>query len=244
MKAAIVQRRDLDVLDLAAAVRPLQFEAEIGELDVPVTHGQLVLESPVPDLAIGSTDATVGIRPSAVGLLQEALIFTLQVVLEHDSQQPRIAVRVARQGTLERAIDLGVVLELARPQDVRMERLRVLMARVAVCLQQLSSLVREGDDRRALVAVERRHGTNQAVRPQAFDGPVPDVSRAATVVPNVVHGHDAEGTDRRECLDLRATEFERLVAERYRLTRPAARKVQPVGERVSGIPARTTPGVR
>ena len=50
MRAAVVNCRDLDVLDVATAVRPFVFQSEIGEVDVAVEERQIVLQRPLLDL--------------------------------------------------------------------------------------------------------------------------------------------------------------------------------------------------
>ena len=51
MGTSVVERCDLDVLDVAAAVRPLVFKAQIRKVDVSVEERQVVLVSPLLDLS-------------------------------------------------------------------------------------------------------------------------------------------------------------------------------------------------
>ena len=51
MRPPIVERCDLDILDIAPAVRPLVFKAKIGKVDVAVEERQVVLVRPLLDLS-------------------------------------------------------------------------------------------------------------------------------------------------------------------------------------------------
>src|SRR5437870_1695585 len=49
MRASVMRRQDLEVFDLPAAVGPLVFDTQIGELDVVVENGQVVGVRPLVD---------------------------------------------------------------------------------------------------------------------------------------------------------------------------------------------------
>ena len=61
MGAAIVERGDLDVLGVAAPVRPFVLQSEIWEVDVAVEEWQIVLMRPLLDLPRSPVRTSVGI---------------------------------------------------------------------------------------------------------------------------------------------------------------------------------------
>ena len=69
MRASIVRRHDLDVLDLAASVVPFTLDAQVGELHVTVDHRQLVVVSP-PGNVLGRPARSPGaLAPPPIGFL-------------------------------------------------------------------------------------------------------------------------------------------------------------------------------
>src|SRR3954463_12600752 len=66
MGPTVVERCDLDVLDVAATVRPLVFKAQIRKVDVPVEERQVVLVGPLLDLSRIPVWTPISVRPFAV----------------------------------------------------------------------------------------------------------------------------------------------------------------------------------
>ena len=85
MSAAVVQRLDLDVERVFAAVAVLVVDARVGELDVTVVLRELVLDGPTIDLVGRSIGPSVAVGLAAIALLQELLVLALQLVVEHDA---------------------------------------------------------------------------------------------------------------------------------------------------------------
>ena len=117
MCAAVVQRLDLDIERSEMAVAVLIFDARIGELDVAVVVWKLVVDGPTMKLLRRSIGSAVAVRLAAIALLQELLVLALQLVIKDDTSDER-AVFAQPFCVLEgRAIDLGVVHQLARTMD-------------------------------------------------------------------------------------------------------------------------------
>ena len=69
MRAAVMERCDLDVLDISTAIRPLVLKAEIGKMNVAVEERQIVLVRPPLDLSRIAVRTPVGVRPIAVAIV-------------------------------------------------------------------------------------------------------------------------------------------------------------------------------
>jgi hypothetical protein len=69
MRTAVMECCDLDVLDIATAVRPLVLETEIRKVNVAVEERQIVLVRPLLDLS------RIAVRtPVGVGLIAFAIV--------------------------------------------------------------------------------------------------------------------------------------------------------------------------
>src|SRR6185436_19262701 len=86
---AIVRRRDLDVLSVAAPVRPLVLDAKVRKLHALFEHGQLAFPGPLRDLVACPRRASVAVLPVTIPLLQEALVVALELVVEDDACDAR-----------------------------------------------------------------------------------------------------------------------------------------------------------
>ena len=84
VRAAVVRGHDLDVLDLALAVRALAFEAQVRKLDVVVDHGQLVFTRPPGTSSRPRCGRPPPSRRPRFGSWRNALILALQLLLEDD----------------------------------------------------------------------------------------------------------------------------------------------------------------
>ena len=144
--AAVVDGRDLDVLLARAPVDVLVLDAHVGEVDLLVEVRQVVFDRPRGNLLGIPVGAAVTVGAAAIPLLQEALVLALELVVEDDAPNAIAALGEAVGGLQVGAIDLDVVLQLARLPDARVERLSGVLARPAPRLQQLPSLLRQRDD--------------------------------------------------------------------------------------------------
>jgi len=237
MRAPVVERCDLDVLDVPPAVGPLVFKAQIRKVDVAVEERQVVLMRPLFDLSRIAVRTAVGVRSIAVAIVEELLVFALQLVVENDAMNPYVVLLKPICSPEIRGIQLSVMREFTRTRVSRIERLPRLVFRCSMILEQLASSVGEGHQHRApvLVTVERSNGPNQIRGPQPVEVAVPQVSRAPAIVKQFVHGNDAERTDRGQRPYLGPPQLERVAFEEHSLPFPSTRQVQALAKHVSRV---------
>ena len=82
MRASVVERCDLDVLDVPPAVRPEELDLEIGKLDASVGVREIVVLGPSAHVVSVAPGPAVAVGPAAVGFLKEDLILAPKVLLE------------------------------------------------------------------------------------------------------------------------------------------------------------------
>ena len=196
MRAAVVERDDLDIQMVQAAVGIDVLDARIRELHVPIGVGQVVLGCPFSNLGFVAIRPAVTVGAAAIPLLEELLILALELVVQNDALDACAARLEALRFALVRAVDLRVVLDLARLLQVRVERLAVVAAAVAIAtvrLEQIAPALGQHDDVIA-VAVER-HGPNKTLLPQVPEIAFAWVGGAVVVVTQIARRDDTEGAD-------------------------------------------------
>ena len=147
MRATVVRGDDLDVFVADVAVLILVFDPGVGEVDAAVEEREVVLACPGLNLFRRAVRPAVAVGPSPVPLLQELLVVTLQLVVEDDAPDVSAAGTEALLGALVRAVDLGVVGQLARLPEARVERLPgLVVALQAIRLEHVSTPTRQDDD--------------------------------------------------------------------------------------------------
>jgi len=114
---------NLDVLHGAAAIAVLVLEPGIGQLDVPILTGQLMLLSPSRDCLSISVDCFSPLTARSVLDLKEPLIFPLQVLFEHHASDGFAAFDVPLGGLHVRAVNTRIVRKLTRLRDADIEGL-------------------------------------------------------------------------------------------------------------------------
>jgi hypothetical protein len=122
---AIVRCDDLDVLALPAAIRLLVLDADVGEVDLVIEVRQVVFVRPFANL-IGRAIRMAVVVVLLVALVEPALVLALQLVVEDDALDVRVALQKTFLGLFVRAIDLEVVFELPFSPQTRVERLLVV----------------------------------------------------------------------------------------------------------------------
>ena len=159
MGASVVDRRDFHVLVPGASLVVLALDAHVREVNLLVEVGEVVLDRPQSDLLGTPVGASITVGTVSIPLLKEALVLPLELVVEDDAPEA-IAAFGEAVGSLEvGSVDLGVVLQFPRLPDTRVERLRGVLARPPARLQQLTSVLRQGDD---TVSVSRqRYGLHE-----------------------------------------------------------------------------------
>jgi hypothetical protein len=148
--AAIVHRGDLDILVIPPPIGLLVLDAQVGEVDLVVEVREVVFPRPFLDLMRLAIRASIGIVTVFIPFVQPALVLTLELVVEDDAIDACPALPEALGFTEVRAIDLGIVFDLARLLEVRIEILRMVVATVrrivaAVGLQHVPTLFRQDD---------------------------------------------------------------------------------------------------
>ena len=117
-----------------------------GKCTCSSKYGRLCSTAHSGDLLGGSVGAPVAVGAVSIPLLQEALVLALEFVVEDDAPQAVATLGDPVGGLQVGSIDLDVVLQLARLPDARVERLSAVLARPAPGLEQLTSVLRQGDD--------------------------------------------------------------------------------------------------
>ncbi len=208
---------------LVPVVRPEIFDLRVRKLDPTIDVGEITVLSPAANFFLIATRAAIAIRPPAVGLLEEALILALEVVLEHHTLHARPFPRRALGGCDIRAIHLRVVHQLTSTDDSGVEGLPGLLIARAVRLEQFAPLRRQCDEIASGFTIDGGDVSQQAVGLEMCQVAVMEVARTAAVIAKVVDRHHAEGPHGGQGPYLRATEPVCLAAQFNRLALAASR---------------------
>jgi hypothetical protein len=138
-------RRHLDVVVVPPAVGLLILDTQIGEVDLIIEVGQVVLERPVANLLFAPIGMSVVIGTVAITFVEPGLVLTLELVVEEDALNPRPALSQTLRCAFVGAIDLKVVFQLPRPFEAIPERLAVTLVAVTMLFQQAPPLLRQRD---------------------------------------------------------------------------------------------------
>jgi hypothetical protein len=84
VRATVVTRNHLDILVTVTAIE-LVFDAEIREMDSVIEIRQIMFLGPFRDLKRVPIWSAVAVSPVSVVLLEELLIFPLEINLQHDA---------------------------------------------------------------------------------------------------------------------------------------------------------------
>jgi len=142
MGAPIVFGDHLHVLMMVPSIQ-LVLDAEVREVHALIEIRQVVFVRPPFDLVLVTVGSSIAVRSPAIPFLKPFLILTLEFVIEDDAMdvgalfaQPLFFAKVG-------AIQMGIMRQLPRSTDVRVERLRPLVIPVtAMRLQQMASALR------------------------------------------------------------------------------------------------------
>jgi hypothetical protein len=152
--ASIVDRCDLNISVIPSPIGLLVFDAHVGEMDLVIEVREVVVVRPFLDLVRLAIRASVGIVPVAIPFVQPPLVLTLEFVVEGDAIDAGAALREALGFTEVRPIHLGVVFQLARLLEARIELLVAVVPMVlamairvvaAVRLEHVPTLLRQHD---------------------------------------------------------------------------------------------------
>jgi hypothetical protein len=117
---------------------------------------------PAGNLLSSAIRSSGAIRAIAVSLLKESLVLALQLVIEDDAPDMRIASGQALCLTQVRPIKVGVVSEFTFSSGARIEGLaRLVLARSVVLQQRATPLCERHQCRSTVVSVEGGDGSQQ-----------------------------------------------------------------------------------
>ena len=123
-----MDRNDLHILVVAAAVDLLVFDPQVGEMDLLIEVRQVVFERPLFDLPHIAIGVAVVVLALPIALVQPLLVLALELVVEDHTFDARVAFFEAVRDAEVRLVDLRVVFELALTLETRIK----LLARVLV----------------------------------------------------------------------------------------------------------------
>ena len=139
MRSSIVRGDDLDVLPLPSAIRFLVLDADVGEMHLVVEVREVVFVGPFANLIGRPIGVAVVVVMVLVALVEPALVFALQLVVQDDAIDVGAAFEQPRLGLLVRAIDLEVVLQFTLARQARVKALLVLLIPVSMALEEAAA---------------------------------------------------------------------------------------------------------
>jgi hypothetical protein len=123
MRATVVLGGDLDVLVLPAVITILVLDADVGEVNVAIEVGEVVLARPDLDLTNVVIRAAVAVLSATVAPLPKALRLAFELVVQGDTPDaPSLAPETLFRPQVG-AVDLAVVGQLARLPETSVELL-------------------------------------------------------------------------------------------------------------------------
>jgi hypothetical protein len=144
MSASVVRRDDLQVLDLSAAVPILIFDANIRKLDVLVFVRQAMRQRPFANLVGGAIWPAIAVPFLSIALLQESLVFALQLVVEDDSPDMATALSDRLRGSFVGPMKVRIVGDLRPSREASVKALAVIEGTILSRVQEVSPALREG----------------------------------------------------------------------------------------------------
>jgi len=194
--AAVMFRRDLDVVVVPMAVWFLVLDACIGEVHLVIEVRQLVFERPVPNLFVSPIRVSVVIIAVAVPLMQPLLVVALELMIEDDAIDARAALREALCRPFVRAIDLQVVLKLSFAFQAIPERLAARLVAITMTFEKAAALLRE---RHSMLARARHpNGLDQPLLAQMSKIARARIGWPIVMISEITTGDHSKRTDRRE----------------------------------------------
>jgi hypothetical protein len=195
--AAIVRRQHFNVDVVKRAVDVLVFDPQIREMHLFVEVRQVVLACPAFDLMRLAIRATVDVWPIRVALVKPALVFAFEFVVQDDAFHLCAALGELVSFAQVRAIDLRVVLDLARLYEPGVERLMVIVMAVRTMrVQQVPATVCEHDNVVAMAIESMRSDQTLFAKVTQVTGS--GIGRSSVVVPQVTGNHHAKRADGRQ----------------------------------------------
>jgi len=160
MSPPIVWGDDLDVLVIPPPIRFLVFDPHIREMELVVEVRQVVFVRPFTNLRCCPIGVSVVVVVVLVALVEPALIFALELVVEDDAFDVDVALEEAGLRVLVGPVDLEVVLQFARSRQARVERLLVLVVAVPMVLEKAAAVL--GQDHGLVAVPGQANGLDEA----------------------------------------------------------------------------------
>jgi hypothetical protein len=211
--SSIVDGHDLDILAIATPVVLPKFDAQVGEVDLLVEVREVMFERPSLNLPFVAIRVSVVVFPLPIALVEPLLVLPLELVVQDDALDVRIAcVEPLGDGQIG-GIDLGVVFALALAFEARVELLANILVAASMGLQEVPAAVREHD--RDVAPAVQPDGTDESLLAQMTQVAAAGVGFAPGVIAQITRRHDPERTDGGQGASLRAaqcvTAFARVV---------------------------------
>jgi hypothetical protein len=228
-----MNRHHLHIAVIVPPVGLLVFEAHVGEVDLIIEVGKVVLARPLLDLVLVAIGAPIAVAAIPVALVQPGLILTLEFVVEDDSPDACAALLKALRFTFVGAIDLDVVLQFPFAFGAGVEALATISVAVAVALEQAPALLRQRD------GVVPRAGYPNRLNETLFTE-VPQISRSRidrmiAVVPQIATGDDPKRADGGKGPRFRTAQGVLAITIANDFPFPTARQIHVARERVSRV---------
>jgi len=137
-----------------------------------------------------------------VALVQPALIFALELVIQDHTVDMGAALQQTGLCLFVGTIDLDVVLQLALAHEARVEGLLVLVIAVAMALQQAPASL--GQNHRVIAVTRHAYGLDQSLLAEMSEVAGPWVGRSVMAVPKVTTGDHSKRTNGCQRTGLRA----------------------------------------
>jgi hypothetical protein len=195
---------------------------------VAVDEREIVLTGPLRDLALSVVSfAGLLIAPAVpIQIPQKALIVALELVVQDDSTYVSSTITESLARVEICAIQFRIVRELSRLHDACVEGLFGLVSvPFSMRLDNFTSTVRQRHQGRLATFDDVRDRTDEAKLSQVPKVAIARVGGPAMVVPQLVRGHDPEGTRGREDANLRLAQVVHLAPVTNRPTRRPSRQV-------------------
>src|SRR5262249_31679544 len=142
--------------------------------------------------------ASVAVSTPTIGGLEEPLILTLQLVVEHDPADTGVAGSQTLGGPQISPVELRIVGELAGLGDASVEHLALPIVVPARVLEDAATSLGQGHQRCPRLADDIGHGAHETDLAQVFEVAGPRVCRTAAVVAQVAGRHYAKRANGRQ----------------------------------------------
>jgi len=198
-----MRRDDLNVFNRAAAVPAVVLNTRVRKLNVSVLVRQLAFLSPSSNRLVPLLRRFTSLAARAVLGLQEPLIFALQILFENHSAHRLPPLGQALGSLHVRAVDPGIVSQLAGLGDADVKGLAVALRAGSSCsFQHVSPMASEGYQRRSRASNDVRDGLHKAKFAESFEVAGGPCRCPRIRFPQLARGHDAERSDRRKNPDI------------------------------------------